>query len=316
MASLRGDAAVAHHFPFFELPLLVRWKILRQYVPVLAKIHVLGRMPEFENLLEDRSSWLDISDEFAGLIPVLRSLRVGLYVLSGEDVPGHGYYVSRKISEDKITFTLCCMRYRTDRKCTNVHRFGVSAKASYLRDFLERFLQEYRPLERDAIFVYRTDCGSDLVFVNPLAEKLMVNGRIYPIKNNECVVPLFHRFGIPCSTGHYSFKKNNVMEAYTDIWYPRRVRAEKEIIQPVSLESHLLNDDYEYYSDDDLLRDIWKGGPLPINTEPGHFEISLKQNETIPVEVSIANRYITPRYKELFHTLSKSIVVKMLQLRK
>lgn len=92
-------------FPFFDLPKVVQWKFLRQYVPVLTEIHTLAQLPEFSDLLHTRSSWFNVSDEFAQLIPILYSLREGLYVTS-KDLPDHSYYVPRETSGNRVYFML------------------------------------------------------------------------------------------------------------------------------------------------------------------------------------------------------------------
>lgn len=297
-------------FPFFRLPVLVQWKILRQYVPILVKIHVLEKIPEFTNLLEDRSSWTDVFDELAESISILRSLREGLYVPSSENIPEHGYYVSWSDSGNSVTFTLCCISSRVYQLFPfKVHRFGVSTRASNLRDFLKRFLEEYCPLERKKIIAYQFNNYHDF-FIDPLTDSLMWCGRIRPIKNNKLTI------GNGKITSDW---RNHQIFLKKDYTVELHLYREKCTLKPKSLESHLLNDDeYNFHNRcNDLLRDEWEGGPLPFTRKAGQFEISLKQNEEISVDVSTANVYVTWRHNnaDLFNILSNDIVEKILVLK-
>lgn len=110
---------------------------------------------------------MNVSEEFARLIPVLRSLRVSMYVVHlRADLPDHVYYVSRGNSEDKIAITLCCIGERMDACPFKMHRFNVSTPVSNLREFIESFLERYCPVERKPVSAYRFD-NLYAFYINP-----------------------------------------------------------------------------------------------------------------------------------------------------
>lgn len=85
---------------------------------------------------------------------------------------------------------------------------------------------------------------------------------------------------------------------------------EKSILEPKSLESHLLNDDYVLSDPKNFLRDNWEGGPLPISRKTGQLDISLEGREKISVDVSTPNinRFCFSNNKDLINMLSENIM--------
>lgn len=284
-------------FPFFELPEVVHWKILREYVPVLTKARALGQLPEFSRLLRDRSCWTNVSDEYAQVVSILSKLREGLYVAS-DSFPHRSYYVGT--SDYSVTFTLCSV---TDRMFQHypdeLDRFGVFTPACNLRDFLKCFLKRYELVEQSPLLVYRFGIGR--IFVrNPITNVVMwTDGATYAIKNNKCEISKPYINYYNSDVLHLIFDdKNTVSFQYYDK------------LEPISLESHILHDgtmlSYE-------MRPDWDEGSIPVGKKLCQFEISLKGRKELFVHISTPALGFCRWYNdhELFNILSKDISLKV-----
>lgn len=270
-------------FPFFDLPQVVQWKILSQYVPLFDKTQILGQIPEFSDLLLCRSSWLDVSDSFAGLVSALRSLREGLYVIH-RDLPDHGYHVEMDSEKSILIFTLCCF---IDRMYVftpiQVHRFDISAPVTNLCDFLTFFLKNYIPADQKQILAYRFHKIYS-IFINTCANVAMwIDGRIIEMKNNKAVTG--------DSGLHFNLKYDNTLEL--------DIRGCKDTLVPESLESHILMDHH-----------YWEEGVVPLDRKVCRFQFSFEEKETISLSVETINRFYCRKFRneDLFDLLSKSIM--------
>lgn len=68
-------------FPFFDLPELVIWKILKEYVPVSDKMCVLSQIPEFNPYLQQKSLWFEPTLK---LFQLTGSIKSGWYIVNEE----------------------------------------------------------------------------------------------------------------------------------------------------------------------------------------------------------------------------------------
>lgn len=291
MANEQDPTVFWKPFPFFDLPAVVKWKILREYLPVLTKTHTLGQVPLFSRLLGDRSSWTNTSDDYAQVVASLGALREGLYLVSEEDFPKHGYYVSMGTST--VTFTLCYFNDRYFAKYPEkLQKLSILTAASNLRDFLKCFLKRYRPIGQNPILVYRFN-NTGIFFINPDSNVVMwTDNETYAIKQNKCEIKQSH-FG---NTVRLLLKdKNKVFLRYYDRKYK---------LEPRSLESHLLYDDINFDR-----HKWWEEDSLSLGRKSCQFEISLEGKKEISVHVSTSNRRLCRYFNnyELFNILSKSI---------
>lgn len=248
-------------FPFQNLPVLVQWKILKQYIPLLCKAFVLQDMPEFSNLLQDYQSWTKPSKTFFNFFSRLCSLKKGLYI-NLDNFSKKAYYVS--MDQKKITFTLCRLDYTlfdykegTLSSDYPLYPFKpprlLSIHLSKFQRFLKIFLNNYDALPIDnAIKVYKFRRH---FFINYLTNKVhWFNGKIYDIVNRMCFINI-------CKLKIYQIiLKDNYMiklrifelvDIFSDendvIW-------KDEILRPISLEKFPLSDKEQL----DLFRPICK----------------------------------------------------------
>lgn len=294
-------------FRFFDLPSLVQENILRQYVPVLTKIHTLGQIPQFSKLLDCRLSWMNVSDEFAQLIPILRSLQKGLYVRD-DDLPDHGYYVSRETSGNTFTFTLCCISQRMKAHYSHrIWKINVSIPTSNLVTFLKFFSKYYCPATQKSILAYRFN--NSFIYVNrPASVAMGFDGEKKKIKNNKCIlVDVFE---------HPWFKPNGVVlkleeDTDADLIIGRAIYT----LDSRSLESSILSDDYD---DGYFIPDDWKAGSIPIARKVCKIEISLEGKSEIAVHVSTTNPDIGWQFNngDSLNMLSEKIIQELWHLKK
>lgn len=295
-------------FPFLDLPALVQVKILRQYVPVFTKIYTLSQIPQFSKLLNCRSSWLNVSSEFAQLVPILRSLQEGVYV-PDDDLPYHGYYVSRGTSDNTITFTLFCLNekiklYFSDK----IWDINVSTAIANLITFLNFFSKHYYPAAESSISAYQCDDG--FIYVNPSTTVAMwIDGKKRKIKHNKCcLVDVFEQPWL---------KPNGIVlrleeDKYADLIVGKYVYT----LQCISLKSSILNNDNDDLKRNDLVPNKWKAGPIPINRKVCTIEISLGGEKDIAVQISTPNPFLCEKVnnKKLLNTLTEKIMEKLSQL--
>lgn len=226
-------------FQFFRLPVEVQCKILKQYVPFLCKSFVLSRLPEFNELLDCRSSWL--SETSLHLSRILCPLQPGLYWNLEQDANA-GYYVS--IDSEKISFTLCSITNHT------LNDYLDNAFYPYIFDKKPRCISLQSMLNFSTLFfnkyfvtnsikIYQSNFGH-YFFINFFTERIHWGKKMYAIQNKKCIIRqnLTETFIIQLKENdhiqliHHHMKPELEQEPF--------VRTEQEIV-PTSLEEHILN---------------------------------------------------------------------------
>lgn len=287
-------------FPFFDLPVWIQEKILRQYVPVLTKMYTLGQIPRFSKLLQSRFSWL--SEEFVQWIPIFRSIQDGIYVLDN-DLPDHGFYVSTS----PLTFTLFCIG---DRMSTytfrSLWRFSHLTPLFNLITFLNMFLERYCTVAQKTVLAY--PFYKDFIYVNPSASVAMWTSyekKIKKLNHNECIlmslseVPWNRPYGTVFKMEED--KSANLIDGKTI-----------KTLQSTSLESSILNNDWDVYNQSrQYCPDSWKGGLIPLSRKVCKLEIVLKEH--IVVHVSTADpsqclEFINENCLNMLNALSENIM--------
>lgn len=286
-------------FPFHDLPLLVQLKILREYVPVLTKIYVLGKLPEFSDLLRCRSSWWDTSETFSRLVPLFRLLRRGFYVIS-KDLPDHGYYVSIEW-ENTISLTLCGIsrmvwHFPIDPgilRCST-----ASVPPSNLYEFLTLFLKHYILAPPVLAYRYR---GLRTFFVNRSANAVMWDDcETYTFDQNECVInPKYDYFG----SIRFTLNDNDRVKLRFEKSVTKNLQ---EKCKPISLESCIL-DDFSFLKS--VYEDDWDN-PVPFRSRICEFRFKFEKKDRISVCLKFRNLHACWYYRneDLFNAISKDII--------
>lgn len=228
-------------FSFHNLPVLIQWKILRQYIPILCKAFVLHNMPEFSNLLEYHQTWT--KSVFSNFFPILCALKEGLYI-NLEIFSRKAYYVS--MDQSKITFTLCCLdktllEYEGSECPINpfTSKLMIPITLPILQKFLMTFLNNYTFSLNNVVKVYEF---RGYFFVNYSTKKVCWNnGNFYDIVDRLCIVKLskFRWYQIILKDNYFIELRINPMNPF---------RSEKvnygtlktENLAPISLETYLL----------------------------------------------------------------------------
>lgn len=268
-------------FPFFDLPLLVQSKILKQYVSVFTKIHTLDQIPQFSELLHYRSSWLNTSNEFAELIQILRLIQEGIYVPIEDKFPNHGYYVSKGTTT--ITFTLISFtNFLTSPSDHKLWETNVSTPVVNLIKFLEYFLNQYCMVTNNPLLTYKYESLSCL-YVNSF------DSRYTEIRKHG-----FFRSTMRCEI----IKKSDISRA---IWI-------ETIYHPIyfdlsDIDTNIRLGNTESLKEDAVTRRLCK------------IDISLGGKKDIAVHVSTSNTTICQllNNKDLLNTLSEKIVIDLLE---
>lgn len=283
-------------FPFHDLPLVVQWKILREYVPPLVKIYVLGDLPEFADLVSCRSSWWDTSEVFSRLVPLFRSLRQGLYVIA-KDLPDHGYYVSIEW-ENTLSLTLCCIsrsvwQFPID---PGILRYITVSPSNNLYAFLTLFLKHYTFVEhKPPILAYRYR-GSRTFFVNRPANTVMWDdGETYILTENKCVIkPKYDYFRLV----RFTLKDDDRVKL--------KFCGMRETCKPMSLKSCILND-FNYLKS--VYQDDWDN-QVPFRSRVCEFRFKFEEKDRISVCVKFRNPHACWFYtnEDLFNAINKDIV--------
>lgn len=242
-------------FPFHYLPVLVQWKILKQYIPILCKAFVLQEMPEFSKLLEYHQSWTKPSKIFFEFFSILCSLKKGIY-LNLENVSKKAYYIS--MDQRKITFTLCgldlnLIKYKMFTVTPDSPRNPFTSKLnipitlSILEKFLTTFLKNYT-LSIDNVVKFYEFRGD--LFINYSMNKVCWNnGNFYDIIDGSCVVKLnkFIGYQIILKDNYLIEVRHNPLNPFSfDIG--DFSTCETEILTPISLETYLLSKGKQVYT--------------------------------------------------------------------
>ena len=167
-------------FPFFNLPILLQWKILRQYVSLTEKIHVLSTIPEFSNLLESQESWPSLSKEKLEFLEWMRLLKPGLYF--DPEIPDYKIQIS--FNEINLTLSICYLS----------HRYGMIKQQQQLcrtRSFSQvlQFLTQLKnrlSLASNIISYYNKILG--VIIIDHNLNVLYRYGEIHQLENNECIL--------------------------------------------------------------------------------------------------------------------------------
>lgn len=132
-------------FPFFDLPAIVQWKTLRQYLGFSGKVTMLANIPEFAACLVDPETpcWL----------PPIHSLSPGFYVRVDDPLPHILYHVTM---ERENRFSILCCSVFFPLSANNAHSQSgmvnfVESEAvvnHFTRFFLNgHVLQEHQPIK-------------------------------------------------------------------------------------------------------------------------------------------------------------------------
>lgn len=185
-------------FLFFNLPVDVIQKILKDYVPVSVKMDVLSKMEAFQPYLDVRSVWHQPSLNFYHLVC---GSKPGWYF--DQNKPWNRYYFS--VDYGRLSFTL--HSYYIDysvkyfRKKPDVRFFYRAPVLLYHVQQSLKTLQNYNltRVEKNNILVYRFYEDSIISpFSYPFSFFILVkektvywgnNHRQFPLTKNECVIP-------------------------------------------------------------------------------------------------------------------------------
>ena len=174
---------------FFKLPLLVQSKILREHVPVFQKAFTLSIMPEFDDMLQSKHSWLNSSKEFFNFYNLLRSFKPGLYVCYGKDWWTHGCFVS--ITHTTVSFIFCCITKYTftvlNDNFSNIITLKIKESILKTTTFLATFLKNYIFFDEKILSFYKLHYG--YFFVNRLTNDIYwLDGSIHTFNRNKCII--------------------------------------------------------------------------------------------------------------------------------
>lgn len=241
-------------FPFHRLPILVQWKIFRQYIPILYKAFIFYHITDFAKLLEYPQSWTKPSKGFFECFSLLCSLQKGVYV-HFKNFAKKAYYVT--MDQTQITFTLCSLDQTSSEykvcavssECPiNPFNSGLTMKVtlSIFHKFLMTFLSNYT-LSRDHVIKIYEFCG--FFFVNYSTNKMCwINGKMYDIVDSLCIV----RLGT-CRWYHIILKDNYRIEVRVNPMNPFQKEHEyyamiTKILTPISLETFLIFNGKQVYN--------------------------------------------------------------------
>lgn len=222
-------------FPFHYLPVLVKCKILKQYVPFHNKTFVLSRLPEFCELLDNQYSWLNSFE--INLYHILRLLEPGLYWNSEQDA-NVGYYVVTHAK--KISFTLCSINSNTIRDFFSYNFSSelfdneiMCISIQTMQNFLTTFSNKY--FTTNKIQIYKLNTGH-YFYINVFTERVHWGEKVYVIKNKKCVIR--HS---KTETFIINLKQNDIIQlTHYNMTYKPFKRTEEEI-EPISLKAYISN---------------------------------------------------------------------------
>lgn len=240
-------------FPFHHLPVLIQWKIFRQYIPFLYKAFVLYHMPEFSKLLENPQSW--IKPSFFECFSLLCSLQKGIYIYL-ENFAKKAYYVS--MNQTEITFAMCGLdTYPSEYKvCATSSRYPINPfESGYItkmtlsafHKFLTTFLSNYTLSREHVVKVYEF---RGFCFVNYSTNKVhWNNGKVYDIIDHLCIIRLdeYKWYHIVLKDNYRIELRVNPINVFGEE-YKNCVALETKILTPISLETFLLFKEKQVYN--------------------------------------------------------------------
>ena len=219
---------------FFNLPLLVQGKIIREHVPFFQKVSTLSTMPEFFDMLNSKHTWLNPSVSFLKFYNLVRKLKSGFYLHKGYWWL-HGFFVS--INNDNVSFKLCGINETLTNNSLSSQNQMLNVRPSLLEtiEFLTNFLNNYHFLDMFSVYcIY----GNRYFFVNHFTNTVhWVNGMVYTLKENACFISDYckHHLKLVVSNMVYLTCKN-VQETH---YCP--CEEIKFNLKPLSLESFFKN---------------------------------------------------------------------------
>lgn len=235
------------------------------------------------------------------LTEVLQQLQSGLYIFS-DDLPNHGFYVTKQLSKKTITFTLCSISLNLGDFYGTLHpqRLNMYIPVQNVKKFFIYFFKYYTPSEHISILAY--DLGQNELHLSDSNNNLYINrsaqvamwktGEIFKIKDNKCVIGESGKV-------YFKLEEDNTVKLQS---YDKQM-----ILYPESLKSSFLMDEDLYQI---MCKENWKHSRLIHNRNICKFKFLLEQNDRISVSIKIANPYaclyFSNRY--LFNILSESIM--------
>lgn len=272
-------------FPFQNLPILVQCKILRQYIPFFCKTFVLSHLPEFSKLLNDRYSWLNLSETSINLSRILQHLSTGMYWNLEQ---GIGYYVF--IDSENISFTL----YSLQKDSLYHFVFAIfyplyneemSISFQTMQDFLMLFLNKYFTFKRQ-VYIYKLNQG-DYVYINYLNKKVYWNNKVYTIKDKKCIIEL--DLLEKCII---NLKDDRVEVIYQNANFEQPTKE----IEPQTLESFIFNShEKQVYNCNKILE-------MNFRLLEDHMHLNLN----LPVKLNLYSIPSYPRQLNKFHHLKQN----------
>lgn len=241
------------------------------------------------------------------LAEVLQQLQSGLYVLSN-DLPNHGYYVTKNLSKKVVTFNLCPISsnlsdFYGTLELDKPQRFDLSLPVHNVKKFLINFLKYYIRSEEKPILAY--DLGQNDLYVNDSNNHFYINrsaqvvmwknGEIFKMKDNTCVIENFQS----SSKIHLILREDDCVVLHSN--------DKQQLLHPNSLESLFLMDDDLYQI---LYQDNFSRNRLLIDRNVCEFKFLLEKNNRISVCMKTFNPYACWYFSNrcLFNILSKSIM--------
>lgn len=268
---------------------------------------------KLNNLFENPSS--NIPDSLAEIL--LHNLSSGFYVYS-DNLPNHGYYVTKELSKNSIIFNLCSISLNLHHfygtfEYNKPMRFDMVLSTSNVRNFLLYFLKYYTLSEKMSVLAYDLERdasfnGSFLqhhFYINRSAQLAMwKTGEIFEIKNNECII---EKSELGCRDIYFILKEDDTVLLYS-------TGRKQQKLYPKSLESCILldNDIYEMF-----IKDGYKPNRCLIERNICEFKFVFDKMERISVCMKMRNPYACWYFRNqyLFNILSKSIMENLIDLK-
>ena len=172
-------------FPFFNLPILVQCKILRDYVSSVDKIHLLALIPQFSDLLEMKSSWI-LSEERLEFFKWIRLFKPGFYFYSF--IPLSRIHIS--FDEINLKMSICyltCYGWKTFKPKCYLEMRSCSRVLYYLTKLKKKLISD-----ENIITYHNKDVG--FVTINHNSNTLYRCNDHRKIENDKCLLDNHEEF--------------------------------------------------------------------------------------------------------------------------
>ena len=176
-------------FPFFDLPILVQCKILKNYVSSVDKIHSLALIPQFSDLLEAKSSWI-LSKERLEFLKWIRLFKPGFYFYYR--IPLSRFHIS--FDETNLKMSICFLTCH-GRKNFFPGCHLEEKSYSQVLDYLTRLKKVLIPDEN--IITYHNE-GVEFITIDHNSNTLYMYNNDYKIKKGKCLLDNRDQFIILC----------------------------------------------------------------------------------------------------------------------